>query len=68
MDDTLREMIVTAYQETVDEARAAGHDAPTAHREGLTGAAMCLAAMAALDDAIAWTQVEAMDLRALAAG
>ncbi|MCF8480304.1 MAG: hypothetical protein K9H25_07730 [Rhodospirillum sp.] len=65
MDDTVREMVQTAYQETVEEATAAGHDPATAHREGLTGAAMCLAAMASLDDATARSGVEAMNLQTL---
>ncbi|MBK1665080.1 hypothetical protein CKO38_16850 [Rhodospirillum rubrum] len=66
VDDTTREMVITAYAETFDEALDAGHDEATAHREGLTGAAMCLAAMSSIDDGLARSMVEAMDLRKLA--
>lgn len=51
--------IKEAYQETVDEAAGRGVDAAKAHEEGVTAAAMLVAAMDGVDDAEARNQVAA---------
>ena len=62
MDDTTTEMVMTAYDETVAEALARGMPRASAHAEGLTAAAMCLAAMAGMDDDAARRHVAEMTL------
>lgn len=62
MDAATFEMVLTAYDETQRDARAQGHDDAVAHREGITAAAMCLAAMTNLEDAAARAEVERLDL------
>lgn len=52
--------IKEAYQETVDEAVGRGVEAGKAHEEGVTAAAMLVAAMDGVDDAEARTQVTAV--------
>lgn len=54
------ESIKEAYQEAVDEATGGGVDAGTAHKEGVTAAAMMVSAMDGLEDADARNQVEAV--------
>lgn len=62
MDAALFEMVLTAYDETIRDARGHGHSEGIAHQEGLTAAAMCLAAMAGIEDAAARAKVESLDL------
>lgn len=62
MDAATLEMVLTAYEETCQDARAQGHSEAVAHGEGITAAAMCLAAMTGVEDAAARAQVEALDL------
>lgn len=62
MDDSTRDMIAQAYDETVAEALAQGQGAETAHREGITAASMFLASMNGIEDAAARAAVEAMGL------
>lgn len=57
MDVTSR-MLAEAYDETVAEALAQGMDSTVAHREGITAAAMFLAAMSGVEDAQARVHVE----------
>lgn len=68
MEAATFEMVLTAYDETCRDARGQGHDDATAHREGITAAAMCLAAMTGIEDGPARAEVERLDLaRQLAA-
>jgi hypothetical protein len=62
MDAATFEMVLTAYDETSQDARAQGHPDGVAHKEGLTAAAMCLAAMTGVEDAAAMAEVERLDL------
>lgn len=62
MDAATFEMVLTAYDETCRDAQAQGHSEATAHREGITAAAMCLAAMTGIEDAAACAEVERLDL------
>ncbi|MGE5518174.1 MAG: hypothetical protein ACM31D_20415 [Bacteroidota bacterium] len=55
-------MVLTAYDETCQDARAQGHGEAVAHREGLTAAAMCLSAMTGIEDSVARAEVERLDL------
>ena len=64
MDASTMEMVLTAYDETVQDALSAGHPEATAHTEGLTAAAMLLAAVTGVEDVTARTEVEALDPRA----
>jgi len=50
IDGTTRSMIQEAYLETVEEARAAGIGKLKAHMEGVTAAAMLVAATIGLED------------------
>lgn len=59
MDPNTRNMLLDAYLETVQEAVDAGRDSDTAHKEGITAAAMFHASMAGVDDATARAEVEA---------
>ena len=63
MDAATLEMVLTAYDETVQDASGAGHNASVAHAEGLTAAAMLLAAVTGIEDAAARAEVEALDPR-----
>lgn len=67
MDASTLEMILTAYEETVQDALGQGRDDGTAHREGVTAAAMCLASVTGAEDSDARAEVEGLDLRKLAA-
>lgn len=67
MDPHVHEMLLTAYEETRQDALTAGHNAATAHAEGLTAAAMLLAAVTGLEDAAARAQVDGIDFRQEAA-
>lgn len=62
MDSTTKEMVLTAYDDTYADACAQGHDHDTAHKEGVTAAAMCLAAVAGVQDDEARKQVIALNL------
>jgi hypothetical protein len=62
MDAATFEMVLTAYDETVRDARGQGQGEDVAHREGITAAAMCLAAMTGIQDAAARAEVEGLDL------
>lgn len=62
MDAATFEMLLTAYDETCQDARAQGNSEAMAHKEGITAAAMCLSAMTGVEDAAALAQVEALDL------
>lgn len=62
MEAATFEMVLTAYDETCQDARAQGHGEAVAHREGLTAAAMCLSAMTGIEDSVARAEVERLDL------
>ncbi len=62
MDASVFQMLLTAYDETCQDSLAQGHDEATAHKEALTAAAMCLAAMTGVEDGAARAEVEAMNL------
>lgn len=62
MDATTREMVLTAYDDTVSDSLGQGRDAATAHREGLVAASMCLAAMTGLEDEAARAELEGLKL------
>ncbi|OIQ87676.1 hypothetical protein GALL_304490 [mine drainage metagenome] len=62
MDEAMRKMVSEAYDETVSEAMAQGHSPDTAHKEGITAAAMFLSSMSGLEDAAARGAVEALGL------
>jgi hypothetical protein len=64
MDASTVEMVLTAYDETVQDALAAGRGDGIAHAEGLTAASMLLAAVTGIEDAAARASVEALDPRA----
>lgn len=66
MDATTSEMVFTAYDDTFRDAKQQGRTDLVAHREGLTAAAMCLAALTGIEDEAARTQVNRIDFRALA--
>lgn len=63
MDASTRKMVAEAYDETVSEAMAQGHEPTTAHREGVTAAAMFLSSLSGVEDAAARAEVEAMGLQ-----
>lgn len=63
MDAATLEMVLTAYDETVQDALAAGRGDAIAHSEGLTAAAMLLAAVTGVEDCAARAEVEALDPR-----
>ncbi|KIL97469.1 hypothetical protein CCC_00530 [Paramagnetospirillum magnetotacticum MS-1] len=63
MDAATLEMVLTAYDETVQDALASGHGDGVAHTEGLTAAAMLLAAVTGVEDAAARAEVEMLDPR-----
>jgi hypothetical protein len=63
MDDSTKIMLAQAYDETVGESLGQGHDEATAHKEGITAAAMFLASMGSMDDASARAEVEKLGLR-----
>lgn len=62
MDAATFEMVLTAYDETCRDARGQGQSEAVAHKEGITAAAMCLAAMTGVEDAAARAEVERLDL------
>jgi hypothetical protein len=64
MDAATLEMVLTAYDETVQDARGAGHGDETAHAEGVTAAAMLLAAVTGIEDEAARIEVETVNPRA----
>jgi hypothetical protein len=63
MDAATKTMLAQAYDETVGESLGQGHDAATAHKEGITAAAMFLASMSGADDAAARTEVEKLGFK-----
>ena len=64
MDAATLEMVLTAYDETVQDAVAGGRSDDTAHCEGLTAAAMLLAAVTGVEDAAARAEVERVNPKA----
>jgi hypothetical protein len=56
-------MVEDCYHETVVEALRSNNSKLTAHKEGVTAAAMMLAAMTGLEDEPAKTEVVALNLR-----
>ena len=62
MDQDTAKMVAEAYDETVSEALAQGHSPETAHKEGITAAAMFLASLTGVEDAAARVQVEGLGL------
>jgi hypothetical protein len=64
MDAATLEMVLTAYDETVQDAAGSGHGEDVAHAEGLTAAAMLLAAVTGVEDAAARAEVERINPRA----
>jgi len=64
MDAATLEMVLTAYDETFNDATGAGHGDDVAHAEGLTAAAMLLAAVSGVEDAAARAEVERVNPRA----
>ncbi|WP_269423242.1 hypothetical protein [Kiloniella laminariae] len=63
MDLASKEMVEEAYFETVTEALARNESLLTAHKEGVTAAAMLLAAMTGTEEDDARKEVVALDLR-----
>ena len=64
MDAATLEMVLTAYDETVQDASGSGHGEDVAHAEGLTAAAMLLAAVTGLEDAAARAEVDRINPKA----
>ncbi len=63
MDASMRKMVAEAYDETVSEAMAQGHEPSTAHKEGVTAAAMFLSSLIGVEDAAARAQIESLGLQ-----
>ena len=63
LDASLKDMVEECYLETVSKAMDAGHSKLVAHKEGVTGAAMLLAAMSDMEDEDAKMAVVALNLR-----
>ena len=63
MDHSTKTMVSEAYDDTVHEALSRGVGIDTAHKEGLTAAAMFLASLVGIEDATARTKVQALGLR-----
>ncbi|WP_026261769.1 hypothetical protein [Kiloniella laminariae] len=63
MDLASKEMVEEAYFETVTEALSRSESLLTAHKEGVTAAAMLLAAMTGTEEDDARREVVALDLR-----
>jgi hypothetical protein len=63
IDENTARMLAEAYDETVAEASAQGRPSEEAHREGLTAAAMFLAAMQGMEDNTARAEVERLGLK-----
>lgn len=63
LDIASKEMVEEAYFETVTEAMARKESLLTAHKEGITAAAMLLAALTGLDDEEAKKEVIGLELR-----
>ncbi|CAA7614560.1 hypothetical protein [Magnetospirillum sp. SS-4] len=64
MDAATLEMVLTAYDETYQDARGGGHSEAVAHAEGLTAAAMLLAAVTGTEDAAARAEIDRIDVKA----
>jgi hypothetical protein len=62
MDAYTQNILEDSYMETVEEAMGAGHPAEVAHDEGITAAAMMLAAMEGIEDALARSTVASLAL------
>ena len=63
MDEATRRLVESTYFETVAEALKRGQTNLTAHKEGVTAAAMMLAAMTNIEDEMAKRDVVALGLR-----
>lgn len=64
MDAATLEMVLTAYDETFQDAVGAGRMDDQAHREGMTAAAMLLAAVTGIEDAAALAEIGRIDFKA----
>lgn len=64
MDASTLEMVLTAYAETYHDAKTGGHADSVAHSEGLTAAAMLLAAVSGAEDAAARAEIDRIDFKA----
>ena len=60
MDSSTQHLLEDSYMETVEEALGAGQSEDTAHQEGVTAAAMMLASMEGIEDAMARETVDGM--------
>jgi len=60
MDSSTQHLLEDSYMETVEEALSAGHPEDTAHSEGITAAAMMLASMEGIEDAVARATVDGL--------
>ena len=63
MDGITKKMVAEAYDETLSEALARGESSETAHKEGLTAAAMFLSSISGLEDAVALAEVATLGLK-----
>jgi hypothetical protein len=63
MDAATIEMVLTAYDETVQDALGAGRSAEVAHAEGMTAAAMLFSAVTGVEDSAARAEVERLGPR-----
>lgn len=64
MDAATLEMVLTAYDETFQDAIGQGRMEEMAHHEGVTAAAMLLAAVTGIEDAAALSEVGKIDFKA----
>lgn len=64
VDATTLEMVLTAYDETFHDALGQGRAEDMAHREGVTAAAMLLAAVTGVEDASALAEVGKINFKA----
>ena len=64
MDAATLEMVLTAYDETFQDAVVQGCIEDMAHREGLTAAAMLLAAVTGTEDSAALSEVGKINFKA----
>jgi hypothetical protein len=62
MDGAMGKMVADAYDETVAEAMVQGRSPDTAHKEGITAAAMFFASLTGIEDAAARAEVESLGL------
>ena len=64
VDAATLEMVLTAYDETFQDAVGQGRMEDQAHREGVTAAAMLLAAVTGVEDAAALAEVGKINFKA----